>query len=95
MQNVVLTADKVEFLCRWVHSFALHEVLTSTGHQVSKYNRVLLAIPVSILPVDSTFTINNLHQNPARLSWKPQKLTSELQLKNHETFTPQNFLRLW
>ena len=61
MQNVVLTADKAEFLHRRVRSFALHEVLFSTGHQVSKYNlwynRVLLAISVSIFPVDGTFTI--------------------------------------
>ena len=30
-----------------------------------------------------------------RLLRKPQNLTSERQLKSHESFTPQNFLRLW
>ena len=88
----MLTANKVKFLRRRVHSFALHEILTSTGHQVSKYNRVLLAISVSIFPVDSTFTIKTA---PFYfITRKPQNLTSEQQLKNHESFTPQNFLRL-
>ena len=57
MQNVVLTADKLEFLRRQVHSFPLHEILTSTSYQVSEYNQVLLAISVSIFLVDSTFMI--------------------------------------
>ena len=52
------TADKVEFLHRRIHSFALNEILTSTGHQVVlASNRVLLAISVSIFPVDGTFSI--------------------------------------
>ena len=75
MQNVVLTADKVEFLRRRVRSFALHEILTSTGHQVVlASNRVLLAISVSIFPVDGTFAIKiapfyfiTCNENPARL----------------------------
>ena len=58
MQNVVLTADKVEFFRRQVRSFALHEILTFTGHQVALVsNRVLLVISVSIFPVDGTFVI--------------------------------------
>ena len=58
MQNVALTADKVEFLRRQVCSFALHEILTFTGHQVVLVsNQVLLMISVSIFLVDSPFTI--------------------------------------
>ena len=95
MQNVVLTADRIEFLCRQVCSFALHEILTSIDHQVSEYNQVLLAISVSVFPVDGTFTIKivpfyfiTCNEKSARLSRKPRNLTSEQQLKNRESFTP-------
>ena len=58
VQNVVLTADKVEFLLRRVSSFPRHEILTSTGNQVVlASNQVLLTISVSIFPVDGTFAI--------------------------------------
>ena len=80
----------VEILRRRVRSFALHEIkLTSTGHQVVlASNQVLLAILVSIFPVDGTFAIKivpfyfiNYNENLARLSRKPRNLTSEQQLK--------------
>ena len=82
MQNVVLTADKVEFFRRRVHSFALHEILTSTGHQVVLVsNRVLFAISVSIFPVNGTFAIKiapfcfiTCNENPARLYHENHKI---------------------
>ena len=52
--------DKVQFFCRRVRIVlhALHEILTSAGHQVVlASNRVLLVILVSIFPMDSTFAI--------------------------------------
>ena len=57
-RSVNSTADKVEFFHRRIRSFALHEILTSTGHQVVLVsNRVLLAISVSIFPVEGTLVI--------------------------------------
>ena len=55
MQNIVLTADRVEFLRRRVRSFALDEILTSTCHQVVlASNQILLAISLLIFLVDGT-----------------------------------------
>ena len=82
--------------------------MNSTCHQVVlASNRVLLAISVSNFPVDGTFAftftikigpillheyyVNSIAMKP---NYIPQNLnlTSEQQLKNYESFTPQNFL---